>query len=286
MGFFVCFPVVVIKTHIAWDIFHTGKFSLLLLVSFLKAYFIVKASFFKCLLRKQKTILTFQPPTRFLCENLSQPASPACTRAPKQQLSGGKAEGRHGKQGTKKKEKWEKNSRFKKLKSWLHAWPIETINSWKQVQEGPVPLLGVLLGTGWEREAQKQKVSLLSPQCHLPSNPTDSSLDKQLFGMYKQNEVAKQSVKENKTIKGNMLCLLEGIFKRTHYAYNPADLGQRNYTHMQTPYRERIPHELYKSSQLLQSNFFFSNDWTHTYLSPTLFPSLSLCISCKTLKSG
>lgn len=47
MGFFVCFPVIVIKTHIAWDIFHTGKFSLLLLASLLKVYFIVKASFFQ-----------------------------------------------------------------------------------------------------------------------------------------------------------------------------------------------------------------------------------------------
>ena len=40
---------------------------------------------------------------------------------------GGKAEGRRRKQGRKKKENQEEKSRFRKLKTWLRAQPIETI---------------------------------------------------------------------------------------------------------------------------------------------------------------
>lgn len=162
------------------------------LVSLLKVYFIVKAFFFKCLLRKKKTILTFQPPTWFPCENLSQPASPACTRSPYEQLlggsSGGKAEGRHGKQGRKKKKKknrgkragsenWRPGSMHSQLRPSAQR---EAGSGGHRTASGSAP--GHWLSEG---RSEAKVVPAVPPAHRLPSTPTDSTLNKQLFGKCK-----------------------------------------------------------------------------------------------------
>lgn len=68
--------------------------------------------------------------------------------------------------------------------------------------------------------------------------------------------------------------LLNGIFKRIYYVYNLSVLGQRNYTHKKKhereKEREKIHHELYKPSQVLESNFF-CNDRSQTWTLPHPF---------------
>lgn len=84
----------------------------------------------------------------------------------------------------KKKESCEEKSRFTKDLVRCTAFQGHQ-PSGKQVQEGTTLLLGALLGTGI-REGQKQKMfPTVPPVHHLPSIPTNCSLNKQLFGKFK-----------------------------------------------------------------------------------------------------
>lgn len=160
--------------------------------TFSEGLFHCEGCFFKCLLRKKKTILTSPPPTRPLCGNLSQPASPACTRSPPQQFSGGKAEGRHRKQGkNKEKNKQEEKSRFKK---W---WP-RSVHSHLR--------LSAQSEAGCEEMPESKDVPAAPAAWLLPGIPAAVSLNKQIPGTDKENEVQGQwRVKEDKRIKGKML---------------------------------------------------------------------------------
>lgn len=64
----------------------------------------------------------------------------------------------------KKKEKWEEKSMFRKALPQCTAFQGHQPSK-EQVQEGTTLLLGALLGTGWAREGQKQKLFPAAPQC-------------------------------------------------------------------------------------------------------------------------
>ena len=169
---------------------HCGKFSLLCLVSLLKVYFIVKAVFFKCLLRKKKTILTFQPPTRFLCENLSHRQAQL---APTPLNSSSREAAWEGRQRADAGNKVERKRKTRRKRAGSENWRPGSVHS--QLR----PSAQWEAGSGGHRTASRSApghwlsegrpeakgVPTVPPAHHLPSIPTDGSLNKQLFGKYK-----------------------------------------------------------------------------------------------------
>lgn len=136
------------------------------------------------------------------------------------------------------------------------------------------------------REGHKQKVSLLSSQ-HItcPASPlTAASTSSSLV---KQNEVwgQNEALRRTKSIKGNMFYLLKSIVKRIYYVYKMSVFHQRNciHTEKRKHYREKINHELYKPTQMLESNFCFAVIRSRLPSSPPLFHSSSLVLPVKLL---
>lgn len=187
-GFFDCFPV--IKTHIVQYVFYTvKKNSLWLLASLLKVYFIAKAVFSSVYWGKRKQFSPFSllqgSSLKTLHREQAQLAPTPLNSRPQEATWEKRQRTDMENKVRKKKESWEEKHRFRKDLARCTAFQGHQ-PSGKQVQEGTTLLLGALLGMGWIREGQKQKVfPTVPPVHHLPSIPTNCSLNKQLFGKFK-----------------------------------------------------------------------------------------------------